>query len=59
MIIYKPTGQVFKDRKEAKKALGTTYYHRLEKEKRDLIFTNDTQFAKNEVYKNTEKISKP
>lgn len=57
MIIYKPTGQVFQNRKEARIALGSAFYNRLEKEKKDLIFTNLSPFATNEVYKNTEEVS--
>lgn len=57
MIIYKPTGQVFQNRKEARIALGSAFYNRLEKEKKDLIFTNLSPFATNEVYQNSENIS--
>lgn len=57
MIIYKPTGQVFQNRKEARIALGSAFYNRLEKEKKDLIFTNLSPFATNEVYQNSEKVS--
>jgi hypothetical protein len=56
MIIYKPTGQTFQNRKEARVTLGAAYYNRLEKEKRDLIFINDTQLATNEIYSNTQKV---
>ena len=38
MIIYKPTGQIFNSRKEAKKYFGTNNYYRLEKDKKDLLF---------------------
>lgn len=41
MILYKPTGQIFQNRKEAKQALGVTYWHQLEKEKRDIEFIPD------------------
>ena len=57
MIIYKPTGQVFENRKEARIALGSAFYNRLEKEKKDLLFTNMSSSATNEVYKNSENIS--
>lgn len=42
MIIYKPTGQQFESRKEAKRYFGTNNYYRLEREKRDLIFIDNT-----------------
>lgn len=51
MIIYKPTNQIFKNRKEAKQYFGTNFYYRLEKEKTDLIFINDNVIATNEINK--------
>lgn len=52
MIIYKPTNQIFNNRKEAKQYFGTNVYYRLEKEKKDLIFINNLKFiATNENYK--------
>lgn len=42
MIIYKPTGQTFNNRKDAKRYFGTNSYYRLEKEKKDLIFINES-----------------
>lgn len=59
MIIQKSTGQVFKDRKEAKRVLGVTYYKKLEKEKIDLIFIDNNQLATSDetIYKTSEKIS--
>lgn len=60
MIIYKPTGQIFQNRKEARIALGSSYYNRLEKEGVDVVFINDSQFATNgkTVDTNTQKISR-
>lgn len=57
MIIYKPTGQTFKDRKEAKIYFGTGLYNRLVKFTDDFIFTNESTSAIYEVYKNSENIS--
>ena len=48
MIIHLPTGKAFSNRKEAKIYFGTAYYLNIEREKRDLLFTNDIQFATNE-----------
>lgn len=58
MIIYKPTGQRFQNRKEARIALGSAFYNRLEKEKIDIIFTNDSLFATNEntIYQDSQKV---
>lgn len=57
MIIYKPTGQVFQNRKEARIKLGAGLYNRLEKYKTDLIFIDNSTLATNEVYSNTKKVS--
>ena len=59
MVIYKPTGQKFKNRKEARIALGSSFYNRLEKEGVDLVFINNSQFATNgnAVYTDTQKVS--
>lgn len=54
MIIHLPTGKKFSNRKEAKIFFGTTYYLKIEREKKDLLFTNDIQSATNE-YENTSK----
>ena len=48
MIIHLPTGKTFSNRKEAKIYFGTAYYFKLEREKKDLLFTNDIQSATNE-----------
>lgn len=51
MIIHLPTGQQFKNCKEAKIYFGTSYYFKREREKRDLLFTNNIQSATNEYAK--------
>ena len=48
MITHLPTGKTFSNRKEAKIYFGTTYYYKLEQEKKDLLFTNSIQSATNE-----------
>lgn len=48
MIIHLPTGKKFSNRKEAKIFFGTAYYLKIEREKKDLLFTNDIQSATNE-----------
>lgn len=54
MIIHLPTGKTFSNRKEAKIYLGTAYYLKIEREKKDLLFTHDIQSATNE-YEDTSK----
>ncbi|MCS2399404.1 hypothetical protein [Bacteroides thetaiotaomicron] len=54
MIIHLPTGKKFSNRKEAKIFFGTAYYLKIEREKKDLLFTNDIQSATNE-YEDTSK----
>ena len=54
MIIHLPTGKKFHNRKEAKIYFGTAYYYKMEREKRDLMFTNYIQSATNE-YEDTIK----
>ena len=54
MIIDLPTGKKFHNRKEAKIHFGTAYYYKMEREKRDLMFTNYIQSATNE-YEDTIK----
>lgn len=51
MIIHLPTGKKFSNRKEAKIFFGTAYYFKIEREKKDLLFTNDIQSATNEYDK--------
>ena len=53
MIIHIPTGKQFANRKEAKIYFGTAYYYKLEREKRDLLFTTNVQSATNEYYQTT------
>ena len=48
MIIHIPTGKRFNNRKEAKIYFGSAYYHKIEKEKKDLLFINNIQSATNE-----------
>ena len=48
MILHKPTGIIFKNRKEAKIFFGTSRYRKIEKEKKDLLFINNIQSATNE-----------
>lgn len=48
MIIHLPTGKKFHNRKEAKIYFGTAYYYKMEREKKDLVFTNNVQSATNE-----------
>lgn len=55
MIIHLPTGKKFHNRKEAKIYFGTAYYYKMEREKKDLVFTNTIQSATNE-YEHTSKI---
>ena len=54
MIIHLPTVKKFSNRKEAKIFFGTAYYLKIEREKKDLLFTNDIQSATNE-YEDTSK----
>lgn len=54
MIIHLPTGKTFSNRKEAKIYFGATYYYKLEKEKRDLLYTHNIQSTTNE-YEDTSK----
>ena len=55
MIIHLPTEKQFYNRKEAKIYFGTAYYFKMEREKKDLVFTNAIQSATNE-YEDTSKI---
>lgn len=49
MIVHIPTGKIFNNRKEAKLYFGTAYYYKMEKEKKDLQFINNTQSATYEL----------
>lgn len=49
MIIHIPTGKIFNNRKEAKLYFGTAYYYKMEREKKDLQFINNTQSATYEL----------
>lgn len=55
MITHLPTGKTFNNRKEAKLYFGTAYYYKMERDKKDLVFTNNVQSATYE-YKDTSKI---
>lgn len=55
MIIHLPTGKTFRNRKEAKIFFGSANYLRIEREKKDLLFTNNIQSATNEYTKDTSK----
>ena len=58
MIIHLPTGKKFNNRKEAKIYFGTAYYYKMEREKKNLVFTNTIQSATNEYEEkiNTNKL---
>jgi len=49
MIIHIPTGKIFNNRKDAKLYFGTAYYYKMEREKKDLKFINNTQSATYEL----------
>ena len=46
MILHKPTGIIFKNRKEAKIFFGTSQYRKIEKEKQEIIAIADIFRAK-------------
>lgn len=51
MILHKPTGNVFKNRKEAKKFFGTSRYRKIEKEKQEIVLIDNHDFiATDELY---------
>lgn len=52
MIIYKPTGQIFQNRKEAKIYFGTSKYRKIEEKKDELIFTSNIVATDYELQKN-------
>ncbi|MFK2717599.1 hypothetical protein [Bacteroides intestinalis] len=58
MIIHLPTGKIFNNRKEAKIYFSTSYYYKMEREKRDLLFTNDIQSATNEYEDKSKAITR-
>ncbi|MCM1033861.1 MAG: hypothetical protein NC405_08950 [Odoribacter sp.] len=45
MILHIPTGKTFSNRKEAKIYFGSAYYYKMERQKTDLIFINNSQSA--------------
>lgn len=58
MIIHLPTGKKFHNRKEAKIYFGTAYYYKMEREKKDLQFTNNIQSATNEYEDKSKAITR-
>lgn len=56
MIIHKPTGKTFLNSKEAKKFFGTSYYYKIEREKKDLIFKDNNQLATNDEQSKTKQL---
>lgn len=51
MILHKPTGIIFKNRKEAKIFFGTSRYRKIEKEKQEIILIDNHDFiATDEIY---------
>ena len=53
MITHLPTGKNFYNRKDAKLYFGTAHYYKMEREKKDLLFTNNIQSATNEYCQTT------
>ena len=56
MIIHLPTGKTFSNRKEAKRFFGTSYYYKIEREKKDLIFKDNNQLATNDEQAKTKQL---
>lgn len=56
MIIYKPTGKTFSNRKEAKIYFGTGLFNRLMKHTEDFEIINTPTSAIYEVHNNSEKV---
>lgn len=55
MILHRPTGKLFKNRKEAKKFFGTSQYRKIEKEKKEIILIDNHDFiATDELYNNKQ-----
>ncbi len=56
MILYKPTNQLFRNRLEAKLALGHSRFNKIVKNRPDdLIFMDNTQLATDEqLYSNSK-----
>lgn len=51
MILHKPTGNIFKNRKEAKKFFGTSKYRKMEKDKLEIILIENKDFiATDEIF---------
>ncbi|WP_074434202.1 hypothetical protein [Bacteroides neonati] len=58
MITHLPTGKRFNNRKDAKLYFGTAHYYKMEREKKDLLFTNNIQSATNEYEDRPKTITK-
>lgn len=51
MILHKPTGKIFKNRKEAKKFFATSKYRKMEKDKLEIILIENKDFiATDEIF---------
>lgn len=51
MILHKPTGNLFKNRKEAKIFFGTSKYRKMEKDKLEIILIENNDFiATDEIF---------
>ena len=56
MILHKPTGIIFKNRKEAKMFFGTSRYRKIEKEKQEIVLIDNHDFiATDEIYNGTQR----
>ena len=56
MILHKPTGIIFKNRKEAKIFFGTSRYRKIEKEKQEIVLIDNHDFiATDEIYNGKQK----
>ena len=54
MIIHLPTGKSSTTERKPRIYFGTAHYYKMEREKKDLVFTNNVQSATNE-YEDTSK----
>lgn len=51
MILHKPTGYIFRNRKEVKKFFGTSRYRKMEKDKTEIILIENKDFiATDEIF---------
>lgn len=58
MITHLPTEKNFYNRKDAKLYFGTAHYYKMEREKKDLLFTNNIQSATNEYEDKSKAITR-